>query len=298
MPVVKRNPSVERSEGSGFATGYRFDSITSKGSSALNEDALAVNERTGIFAVFDGASSLTSFSDSKGRTGGFLAANIAREVFENEDKELVDLVRETNSRIRKAMLDAGINASDKLNLWVTAAAAIKIGKDSFDWIQVSDTLILVLYKDGRHKLLVNDYDHDQGVLTLMAQLARDGVEDPRAAITKPLERLRRQLNVTYGFIAGESSVRFLKSGTESLKGVEEIILFSDGLLIPKAVPKEPDDIDTLVKEYRKGGLRGWLGYVRNLALSDPKMLKYPRFKPYDDATAISVSFTGAGSKRS
>lgn len=269
----------------------KVDSITDKGSSKLNEDTFVINNKNNLFAVFDGAGSLTPFNDKDGRTGAFLASNIAKEVFENSDKEdLVKLAFGANLKISEAMIKHGIDISDKLNLWATSVAAVKIKDNSFDWIQVSDTLILVIYKDKRYKLLVNDYDHDRETLMLMKRLSEQGVENPRAAITKPLEELRRQLNISYGFLAGEKNIKFLHSGTESLSEVRNILIFSDGLLIPKSDPNENDDIDKIVREFYKSGLKGWLEYVRAIEKNDPLLKKYARYKQYDDATAIAIYF--------
>ena len=257
---------------------YTFDVITDKGSARLNEDAYAINARANLFAIFDGASSLTPFTDKDGKTGAFLAANIAKEVFEKGDKNLEALAVETNSNIREAMLKAGIDISDKLNLWATGLAAIKINEGYFDWIQVSDTLILVQYTDGTYKLLAKDYDHDKEILMLMKDLGEKGAENPRASVAPNLEQLRRHLNITYGVIAGENEIKFLNTGKESLKKVKTILLFSDGLLIPKSDLNKEDDIETLVREYGKGGLQGWLKYIRAIERNDPKLSTYPRYK--------------------
>ena len=277
----------------------KFECITDRGSGALNEDSFVADAGKGVFAVFDGAGSLNQFIDSKGRTGGFLASNMAKETFENdmareksedEEKSLLNMTFDANRRIREAMLKEGVDVKDKLNLWVTSVAAIRIHKDAFDWVQVSDTNILVVYRDGSHSVLVKDYEHDRESLMLMKELTEKGVENPRAGIADELIRVRRRMNVTWGDVAGEAGINFLHSGTESLDGVKGILIFSDGLLIPKVNPDRGDDLGAIVKEYEKGGLKGWLRHVREMEDGDPYMRRYVRFKRHDDATAIAVSF--------
>ena len=264
--------------------------ITDKGSHKLNEDSLVANPDTGIFAVFDGASGLNPFTDSEGRTGAYLASNIAREVFGAGGESLLGLTATVNERIRTAMADQKIDTNDKINRWATSVAAVRVHSDSFDWVWVSDSIILVVY-DGSYKVLVDDYEHDQETLSLLRELTDRGDSNPKAGIHDITLYQRRQLNVTYGFVAGEEiPPQYLHGGTESLKGVSHILLFTDGMLIPKEDPRAKDDFDTVVSEYLKGGLKGWLQYVRGLEDSDPDLKKYVRFHPHDDATAIAISF--------
>ncbi|MDE1833685.1 MAG: hypothetical protein KGH58_04685, partial [Candidatus Micrarchaeota archaeon] len=65
-------------------------------------------------------------------------------------------------------------------------------------------------------------------------------------------------------------------------------IFSDGMLFPKEDLTSPDDMSAIVREYRKGGVEGWLSAVRKIEDSDPGTRRYIRFKPHDDATAIAV----------
>ncbi len=203
---------------------------------------------------------------------------------------LLDLTVALNGRIREAMIKEGIDVTDKINLWATSVAAVRVHSDSFDWAWVSDSIILVIYDDGSYKVLVDDYEHDQETLSLLRELTDRGDPDPKAGIRDITLYQRRQLNVTYGFVAGEEEVRFFHSGTESLRDVRHILLFTDGMLIPKEDPRAKDDFQTIVKEYLKGGLKGWLAYVRGLENIDPDLKKYIRlYAPHDDATAVAVT---------
>ncbi len=281
---VKRAKSIEGK------ISFSFDSITSQGSGIMNEDSFVANQKTGVFAVFDGATSLNPFISKDGKTGAFLASNIARKIFDADKKDLLALTFDANSEIRRAMLREGIDISDKLNLWATSVAAIKINEDSFDWLCVSDSIILVAYRDGTHELLVENYGHDQKNLTLMKALVEKGVESPITAMNDRLIQARQGLNVTYGVVAGEEKIGFLHRGKKSLENVEQILIFSDGMLIPKEDPGAREDFDLVLKEYNRGGLKGWLRCVRDMEDRDPEIKKYVRFKPHDDATAIAISF--------
>lgn len=277
---------------------YTFSAVTAKGGSLdkggrerLNEDTFVANVDTGIFAVFDGATSLVPTTRADGRTGAFLAANIAMETFEKgEGKDLFDLLMEANSRIRAQMVDSGVDLSDKLNLWSTSVAAVKVKEDSFDWLQVSDSIILVLYNDGAYKLLTSDYSHDTELLVRFKKASENGAENPRAEIMDDIIRSRRNANITHGLLNGEKEIKFVQQGTERLANVKSILIFSDGMLIPKRDPRAAEDFGMVAAQYRRAGLKGWLEYVRRLQDSDPKCVKYPRTKMHDDATAVAIEF--------
>ena len=270
--------------------GYYLESVSNKGSSRLNEDAFSINDKDQTFAVFDGATSLIPFTNSAGKTGAYLASNIAKSIFDEGGKDLKSLVMEVNDKIRAEMISNGIDLSDKLNLWGTTAAAVRLHPGRFEWLQIADTNILVVYRDGSSRFLVETSGHDQRALMRLKSLIASGSADPLKELMPDLVAQRRRLNVTYGVIAGEDEVKFIKTGSERLDGVKAILIFSDGMLIPQASPEIKATSDEIANAYAAGGLEGWLATVRSMEDADMAMARYPRFKPHDDATAIAIEF--------
>ena len=269
--------------------GMKVDSIYEKGSSASNDDVLLITKR--MFGVFDGAFDMERYQDEKGRTGATLAASIARDTFAENSRSLVDIAKEANSRIRKSMLEKGIDVSRKASRWSTTAAVVRLNKDSFDWLQISDSLILVIYADHSFKLMDDDYDHDEETTLMWKQLAEQKVEDIPKALHGQILKVRNQMNITYGVLNGkEEMVKFLRHGQVSLHNIAHVLLFTDGLFIPKEDPKQKDDFETLVSLFLQGGLKRVRGHIRARETTDPKCWKYPRFKQYDDIAAVSLSF--------
>ena len=84
-----------------------MSSISDKGVGRINEDVLLIAEP--VFGVFDGATSLNEYVTSDGKTGGFLAASIARDVFSREYESLMDAAHEANTTLREAMVAAGVD---------------------------------------------------------------------------------------------------------------------------------------------------------------------------------------------
>lgn len=244
-----------------------------------------------IFGVFDGFNSLDRFIDKDGKTGGLIAATIARDNFLENNKDLKELTIEANQRIKERMFALNIDINKKTGLWGTMVAVVRIKNNSFEWVQLGDSLILVIYKDNSFKLLVEDYDHDKEVLSVWKELANQKKENIRELIDSTLRENRSEINEIFGGLTGEEkSISFLKTGEENLENVKHILLFTDGLFIPKEDPLEADDWNMFVKLFLEGGLKYIKDFVRGLEKEDPNCWKYPRYKQYDDITGISITF--------
>ncbi len=273
------------------ALNMRTDHLIEKGVGLMNEDAILLG--TNRFGIFDGATSLDGYVDEEGRTGGYLAANIAKEVFEKSTPNLRDATGEANESIAAAMSEKGVLVEHRENLWSTACAVVDIDrtKKKFDWVQISDAIILLIYKDGSHKLVVPDYDHDTDLLSKWKEFADRGTPNIWPEMLPDIIENRRQMNVTYGKLSGEpAAMNFLKYGQESLENVRHLLLFTDGLILPLRDPKMADDFSTLTSLFLEGGLARIRDYVRKIESSDPDCRAYPRFKKSDDIAAIAISF--------
>ena len=265
----------------------KVDHVIDIGSS--NEDSYLIKDN--LFAVFDGFNSLDSFKNENGTTGGLIAATIARDIFSRNQGSLKSLAIEANRKIREKMLNSKIDTKNKNSLWGTIFAAVRIKNNSFEWAQLADCLIVIVFKDKSYKLLVEDFDHGGEVLTIWKKLAAQKKEKIRELIAEPLAKLRARTNETYGVLNGEESVEgFLKTGEERLENISNILLFTDGLIIPKEDPLGKDDWKLFVDLFIRGGLENIKNFVRNLQKDDPKCWKYPRYKQHDDITAISLTF--------
>ncbi len=265
----------------------KVESIFDKGSGKINEDALVLNAP--VFGVFDGATSLVSY-DEDGKTGAYLAAHIACEVFTNTKKPLLDLAHDANKKLLGEMESKNIDVSKKENLWGTTASVIRLGKNQFEYLLIGDSAILIIYTDNSYKLAVDYNDHDMELLTKWKKFADMKTKNILHVLDSECIELRKISNVSYGVMNGEKeAVKFLHTGTESLHNVKHVLLFTDGLLIPKENPQNAPQFDALVKLYLEGGLAKVKNQVRELENNDPNCWKYPRFKQHDDIAAIAIS---------
>lgn len=263
--------------------------IHEQGAGHINEDALSLNGN--MFAVFDGATSLNKKTFGDGKTGGFYASRLARQVFKHNNDSLHKLAEKANAAILDKMLEKGVNVSDKTALWSTSAAVVRINKNTIEWIQTGDSLLMLIYNDGSYKIPIKRYDHDTETLLMWKSMANQTDKRIFDALKDQIKHVRSEMNVTYGVLNGENSYSdFINSGSESLEGVAHILLFTDGLFIPSEDPANSGNFDTFVDLFHKGGLPAIRNHVRDLEASDPGCRTYPRFKPHDDIAAVSISF--------
>jgi serine/threonine protein phosphatase PrpC len=264
--------------------------ITDKGSSEVNDDRYLVGKN--IFAVFDGATAiLNNYKGPDGTTTAGLAAEIAKNAFAKEDKPLKELALVATKTIRKAMEEKETDLSDKAKLWSTTVAAIQLKESTFEWIQIGDSPILIIYKDESHKILFEEYDHDKELLTKWSKLAKEGEKEMFKILKEECAQLRRQANVTYGFLNGEDDLKeFIECGEEPLENIQHILLLTDGLIYPKENLQNKDDFKPIVEAFLKGGINNIKKTVRDIENNDPECVKYPRFKKHDDATVIAITF--------
>ncbi|THB80952.1 MAG: hypothetical protein D3926_04605, partial [Desulfobacteraceae bacterium] len=226
-----------------------------------------------------------------GLTGGYLASSIAGGIFKSNNDSLANLTVKANTAIAKAMADRGVNLSERCGLWSTSAAVVRLKKDTFEWIQIGDCMVLAINEDGSCDLLTRHLNHDRETLELWKDMAGSSQSPILTALKDQVEKIRACMNITYGVLNGEeNALTFLQSGSRSLDGVKHILAFTDGFFIPSTDPGQGSNFNLLSTLFKKGGLHHVRDYVRRIETSDMTCRKYPRFKPHDDMAAISITF--------
>jgi hypothetical protein len=268
----------------------KTDMIHEKGSGRINEDAVSLNGN--LFGVFDGATSLNRALYEDDKTGGFLASRIARDTFLQNDGPLHGLARRANTAIGRKMMEHGVDLTDKASLWSTSCAVVRIGEDEIEWVQTGDSLLLLIYEDGRYHIPITDYDHDRETLMMWKELSQTAGDNKIFDLLKgQIRKVRSGMNITYGVLNGEDDyARFLNTGKAPRAGVKHILLFTDGMFLPSPHPEREPDFDRFVEIFLDGGLKALRDHVRDVERSDPECRVYPRFKAHDDMAAISISF--------
>ena len=271
-------------------SGYSVTTLHEKGSSEINEDRLLVAGN--IYGVFDGATSLGAANPLRETTGGAMAAEIAEDAFRHAQGSLFSAAVEANRRICKAQVRAGIDYSRRQTLWATSAAVVRVEDDVLEYCQTGDALIMLLYSDQSYRLLSPEIDIDRETLLLWKKINNSTISEKESiysALEEQIRTVRLGMNRTYGVLNGEKeAVDFITHGTASLAGVAHVILFTDGLYLPKEDPVDPSNWEHFVELYLEKGLTGVRDFVRYMQGSDPGLCIYPRFKMHDDIAAVAV----------
>ena len=227
----------------------RVQSVYVQGVKDVNEDELLVGET--VFGVFDGATGLVPYRNENGETGGQVAARIAKKVFESSivSEPLEGLAIKANREIAHAMNTRGIDTSNALSRWSTTAAVVRVKQDELEFAGISDSCILGILPGGGYQLLVPYHNQDAHLLQVWKSLTD---EEKRECLMS----LRREANVTYGVLNGDGRAEnFLRAGT--CKTVfDSVLIFTDGLIIPKRDAFGDEDWKTFVELYRAGNMQG------------------------------------------
>jgi hypothetical protein len=267
---------------------HKVRSLLEKGSGEFNEDVLL--EEGDLLGVFDGATSLDKRRFQEGLTGGLLAARTAAQSFQGNRCPLDQLAKEANQNIQNAQLNESIGLNERHKLWSTSLAVVHLDGNRLEYCQTGDALILFIFKDGSYKVITPDIDIDRDTLQLWKEMRVSPDALIHEVLAEQIHKVRLEMNISYGVLNGEpEALEFIRHGYEDLTDVSDILLFTDGLQLPRENPLEEQDWQSFVELYRQGGLHVVRDHVRHLQQQDPACRKYPRFKIHDDIAAVAIS---------
>lgn len=265
------------------------DTLLEQGSGSVNEDTLAIGED--CYVVCDGATTISPGQGGREKSGGLLAASIAARVLSrNSSLPLFELAKRANREISEAMAQAGVDFRARENLWSTSFAAVRVNGETIEWCQTGDCLIMLISDDGTSKLLTPQSDHDRETLRQWKQVGAKVHTTIHETLTDQIAAVRRRMNVTYGVLNGEpEAFEYIAAGREKAKHISDILLFSDGLFPPSEDPDKPLDSTLINHYYSASGFVGLRDHIRSMQQTDPRCCRYPRFKMYDDVSAIALT---------
>jgi len=267
---------------------FGVQTLLEKGSGEFNEDVLLTAEN--LFGVFDGATSLDRRRFDDGLTGGLLAARTAARTFQQKSSSLYLLAEQANNRIREALQSYQVSMAERHRLWSTSMAVVRLSGNRLEYCQTGDALILFINSDGSYRVVTPDSDIDRDTLRIWQDSEHPSSASIQEVLAEQIRRVRLQMNISYGVLNGEpAALDFLRHGCEDLAEVSDVLLFTDGLFLPRENPLEDSDWDCFVNLYRQGGLSAVRDRVRSLQRRDPALKKYPRFKLHDDIAAVAIS---------
>ena len=261
-----------------------------KGIRDLNEDAVLCDNERQVYGVFDGASSLVNYLSPDGKTGGYIASHIVRDVFSSADGALIEIARSANEAINQRLVEGGIDLSSNLNRFGTTAAVVRIAGDTAELFQCGDSVIIARFKDGTVTTPLGYVDQDIDIMRLWRQYVDARKDNVKELLRDEIHHGREQANIGYGTMNGDPrSQNHFQSIKLQCTDLRDILIVTDGMFIPKSDPDADEDWQEYFRVCDDNGLSELYDYVRHLELSDPDLTKYPRFKIHDDASAVLVS---------
>lgn len=271
----------------------KITSLSEIGIRALNEDAIFIDENRGLFAVFDGASSLDNYKNERGETGGYIASHSAVETFSNSSaNNAASLFEEANHEIELLHKAAGIDTADPIHRFGTTVAAAYVHKHTIELLQCADSVAIVIDKAGRATVPLGYHDQDLPEMLEWKRLAEKGMKgDEIHQLIRPrtIEK-RRQVNETFGTMNGDTRAQeFAFTSSIARTGIAHIILLTDGMFVPKEDPEAEEDWQQYADIFLQGGIRELFSIVRKIESSDPNLTRYPRYKLHDDASAVAIT---------
>lgn len=258
-------------------------------SKKVSEDAMVLNHHFRVYGVFDGATPLTSFVDSNGRNGAYLASHLFKSYFEKEfhaEMTLTEGIVQANHKLREEMKANQIDLNRSEERWSTCAAIIKLEQEQISFAQLGDCMILAQYGDGKITTLTKDTVKGISCRAKMRRERerRQGLSVPEESYFQSVKNQliynKRMANTPDGYSVanGTEEVKdYIQSGALDASGLKAILLMSDGLFHSSL------DFIQVFQTIQQIGLEE---YVDSLERDERKTGKHS-----DDKTAILVHIT-------
>lgn len=279
--------------------------VSIKGSSMLNEDALIMNEPAQLYGVIDGATSLVPYKGPGGETGGYHAAQLAAHYFNELGEQdipvgarsLLGALEEVNRLLGVRMTESGIILEQIEERWSACGVVVRIQPRWIEFAQTGDCMLAVYYTDGTIRIVTQDQlaHVDDKSKAVWAQGVAAGLTSKAELweyVKSQISSGRRFANVPGGYsvLNGDPEFAdFAEYGRISRTNIRALLLFSDGLYVPKPIDKSDRDgaieVAALVQEK---GLQPYIEWLTDLEESDPDCIQFPRMKTSDDKSAIWI----------
>lgn len=275
---------------------YAAEIVTLQGCGHWNEDHAVTHELDDqvVAVACDGVSPLMRPTSST-ESGGYQASHLATSVLAQDAMaRWPDIIVRANRRIRGAMIRAYINPDDPTQRWGTTFLGTRVLPHALSWVFAGDGAIVIVYRDGRHKLLNTFPDFDVPTLTEWKRLTELGIprEERRKRVSHLIADVRSQANKTYAILNGDPAMGpCLQFGVEEFPDddVHSVVLLTDGAFWPTDDPLK-ENVGLWVAYYLKHGLKATLAHVRRLYEEDVAITRFLRVKHYDDATGVAITF--------
>ena len=271
-----------------------------------NEDAgaLRVNGSQAILGLFDGAANSIVCPElaALGVNGARFASHTLAEMLQdhaalNPGKILLTLNELLAERSKLFLAQHGVTP-DLFPTSTGTVAVIDFERDEIFVEHVADSILMLFYADGNSQIVTPD-QVGHTVVPIVEDVKREmkrTKEPPRLIAQRPeyqsriKENCLRNFNAPsgdgFGALNGSQEIaQYLWTTRLPLKGVESLLLVSDGFLPPSEDHNDLSVRERLMSLMRAEGLKGVYKWKSSVEDSDPDW-HHIRFKHSDDSTGI------------
>ena len=251
------------------------------------EDAYIINDNLDIYGVLDGATPMDNFKNEKGHNGAYLAANLFKSYFESLKKTtgLRNEILHANKLLKNAMESYGVDQTKKHYLWCTCISAVQVKEESLTYASLGDTMILTCDKYENVNVLtvdtVKNISSRARIIREMDRFNGLNVQGERYFKDKQNRVIynRKMANAPNGYSVAngmEEVEAYIQYGMLDTKGLNHVLLLSDGLFDPKG------DLRKVYWEIAENGLEEYVNKLSSWE-QDEKC-------DSDDKTAVLLYF--------
>jgi serine/threonine protein phosphatase PrpC len=222
------------------------------------EDYLIADDKTGMFAVLDGATPLCDFVDEGGRNGAVLASRIVGDDLKTiGNASLSSKISEANRLLLDEMKKYNIDLLKKEERWSTCLAMVRFHEKEIHFAQIGDCMIFATTRTGEFLVLTTDL-----VFGISKRAKQQREKERLEGKTIPNEdyykirknsltynRYMANKENGYGVLNGDPAAdHFLSTGVLPIEEYRDLLLISDGLF-----PKDRN-WDRMFSQIKKHGL--------------------------------------------
>lgn len=265
-----------------------LDSISEAGGSRLNEDALGWSSRAAW--VIDGATTLGS--DTRSVSSGRLFAQTVSTLLADTadgDTSVQSWIPQVLATAHERFLNAGESDLAAAASASAAAAIVRLGSAFLEYSLFGDCVVCIWRRDSivEHRDSRLD-DLDDIAIAQLARKLRAGetLEEARSSIRGILEEHRDMLNAPTGYPSltlDGAGLAMAKNSESRVQAGDRVLLVSDGMSDVVDLFKIVTWQDLIRQTV---SLTDALSEMRAVETKDSNLLRYPRLKTADDASAI------------
>lgn len=274
----------------------RFDSISEAGGD-YNLDL--ANHMGQIFWIMDGATALVAPYTQNAVIDIQQMLQLIDEIIRSEiskgETDLLAILQKAAIYVKQEIVDT--RRRKQWEIPSTCIGIVQLAQDSIKYFVLGDVVLAIKLNDKTMVICdeaVKRLDNKAITQKLFLQRLGLSTSDARQAILPVLRQHRSLMNTSNGywiFNGNPEALKHAMTGEVPIEKDSSFILATDGFSrLIDTFYVFPDWTD-IFDELRRKSLAELVHLLREIESKDSECLKYPRFSPHDDATALYIELS-------